>query len=174
MASHYQLCESAESFESQAAPHMADLYRAASSMLGNRTDAEDIVQETYLQAWKSCKRFTPGTDLRAWLFGIMFNVIRHHRRKSYKFKLVDAADEKLEETVVYQPPIPQDLTDPDVLAAFQKIPEQYREVVLLCDVYEFSYKEIQQSLGIPAGTVMSRLNRGRKLLRSLLGGLAPG
>lgn len=160
------------SFESVAMPHMNDLYRAASSMLGNRTEAEDIVQETYLQAWKSFHRFTPGTNCRAWLFKILFHVIQHHRRKWFKFKFADGGEEILEQTMQYEPPVRQDLSDEDVLAAFREIPQAYREVVLLSDVYEFSYKEIHETLDIPIGTVMSRLSRGRQLLRTRLADLA--
>lgn len=160
-------------FEAAALPHMNDLYRAASSILRNQTEAEDVVQETFLQAWKSYHRFEAGTNCRAWLFKIMFHVIDHHRRKWYRFNLVKDEDVNLEELLVYEPPVAEDLSDADVLAAFKEIPEQYREVVVLSDVYEFSYKEIQETLGIPAGTVMSRLSRGRQLLRDQLGKLAP-
>ena len=154
-----------ESFESIAMPHMNDLYRAASSMLRNRTEAEDTVQEAYLQAWKSFHRFTPGTNCRAWLFKILFHVIQHHRRKWFKFGLAKDDDDNLEARLVYEPPVAQDLSDEDVLAAFQKVPQVYREVVPLSDVYDFSYKEIHETLGIPLGTVMSRLSRGRQMLR---------
>jgi RNA polymerase sigma-70 factor, ECF subfamily len=162
-----------EDFESLTLPHMNDLFRAASSMLGSQLEAEDVVQEAYLQAWKSFHRFTPGTNCRAWLFKILFHVIQHHRRKWFKFKFVADGEEMMEQTLAYEPSISQDISDEEVLVAFQKIPSQYREVVLLSDVYEFSYKEIQETLGIPAGTVMSRLSRGRQLLRVHLSGFAP-
>lgn len=161
-----------EGFEAEAMPHMDELFRAASSMLRSRTEAEDVVQETYLQAWRSFHRFTPGTNCRAWLFKILFHVIQHQRRKWFKFKFTDEGEMTLEQTLVYEPPVPQDLSDEDVLAAFRKIPEAYREVVFLSDVYEFSYKEIQQTLNIPIGTVMSRLSRGRQLLRTHLADIA--
>lgn len=155
-------------FESVALPHLRELFGAASHMIGNRVQAEDIVQETYLQAWKSFDRFELGTNCRAWLFKILFHVIQHHRRKSFRLRLVLDEDELFEQTLIYEPPVPEDLTDDEVLAAFHKLPEQYREVVLLSDVYEFKYKEIQKALGIPQGTVMSRLSRGRQLLRQHL------
>jgi RNA polymerase sigma-70 factor (ECF subfamily) len=161
-----------EGFEAEAMPHMDDLFRAASSMLRSRTEAEDVVQETYLQAWKSFHRFTPGTNCRAWLFKILFHVIQHQRRKWFKFRFINDGEELLEHTLTYEPPVSQDLRDEDVLAAFRKIPEAYREVVLLSDVYEFSYKEIQETLNIPIGTVMSRLSRGRHLLRTQLADVA--
>ena len=84
-----------------------------------------------MQAWKSFDRFEPGTNCRAWLFKILFHVIQHHRRKSFRLKLTDEGDEIFGQTLVYEPPVPQELTDEDVRAAFQKLPEQYREVVLL-------------------------------------------
>jgi RNA polymerase sigma-70 factor (ECF subfamily) len=152
-------------------PHIDALYRTAARVVGDRTEAEDLVQETYLQAWKSFHRFEPGTNCRAWLFKILFHVIQHHRRKWYSSR-GNETDELLEQTVAYEPPVSQHLTDEDVLAALEKIPQQYRDVVLLADVEEFSYKEVAATLKIPVGTVMSRLSRGRKLLRSELAGLA--
>ena len=163
-----------QSFESAAMPHMNDLFRAASSMLGNRTEAEDIVQEAYLQAWKSFHRFEPGTNCRAWLFKILFHVIQHHRRRWFKFKFVADGEEVMENTLVYEPPVTEHLSDEDVLAAFRKLPEKFAEVVLLSDVYEFTYKEIQETLDIPIGTVMSRLSRGRQMLRVQLSDMAEG
>src|ERR1041385_7897656 len=118
-----------EIFEETALPYLNDLFRAASRSLGNRNEAEDLVQETYLQAWKSFDRFELGTNCRAWLFKILFNVIQHHRRKTFRVKLTDEGDDVFEQTLVYEPPVKQDLTDEDVLAALQRIPEQYREVV---------------------------------------------
>ena len=160
-------------FEEAALPHLDDLYRAASHIIGNRTEAEDLVQETYLQAWKSFDRFEMGTNCRAWLFKILFHVIQHHRRKWFRIKLTGEGDEIFEQTLVYEPPVPQDLTDEEILESFQKIPQQYREVVLLSDVYDFTYKEIGETLGIPQGTVMSRLSRGRRQLRAQLTKSAP-
>jgi RNA polymerase sigma-70 factor (ECF subfamily) len=159
---------SAEEFETAALPHLNDLFRTARHVIGDGAQAEDLVQETYLQAWKSFHRFEAGTNCRAWLFKILFHVISHHRRKWYKWSRTAAEDDTLEQTLPYEPPIPQQLTDEDVLSAFERIPSQYREVVLLADVEEFSYKEVAETLNIPLGTVMSRLSRGRKLLREQL------
>ena len=162
-----------EEFESAALPHINDLFRTAVRVIGNRAAAEDLVQEAYLQAWKSFHRFEPGTNCRAWLFKILFHVIHHHRRKWYNSKLVQESEElELQDTVAYEPPVPQHLSDEDVLAALEKIPVKYRDVVLLADVQEFSYKEVASTLGVPVGTVMSRLSRGRKLLRTELTGFA--
>lgn len=164
-----------EEFESAALPHMNDLYRTAARVIGNRGEAEDLVQETYLQAWKSFHRFEPGTNCRAWLFKILFHLIQHQRRKWYNSKIVRESDDLLlQDTVAYEPPAPEHLRDKDILAALDKIPVQYREVVLLADVQEFSYKEVAATLGVPVGTVMSRLSRGRKLLRADLSGIAEG
>lgn len=172
MKSNADDLKTVEGFEAEAMPHLNNLFRAAASMLKNRTEAEDVVQETYLQAWKSFHRFEPDTNCRAWLFKILFHVIQHQRRKWFNFRFADEGEELLEQTLAYEPPISQDLNDEEVLAAFRQIPEAYREVVLLSDVYEFSYKEIQQTLGIPIGTVMSRLSRGRQLLRTQLAEVA--
>lgn len=156
-----------EDFERAAMPHMDDLFRTARRVLGNQSEAEDVVQETFLQAWKSFGRFELGTNCRAWLYKIMFHVIQHHRRKQFSFNLRKTRDEgvELETTLVYEPPVPQQLTDQDVIAAFDRMPAQYREVLILADVQDFSYREVAETLNIPQGTVMSRLNRGRKLLR---------
>ena len=154
-------------FEAEALPHLDALYRAAASILHSRSEAEDAVQEAYLQALKSFHRFTPGTNCRAWLFRILFHVISHQRRKWFG-RMVFAEREELEQTAVYVEPVAEQITDDEVIQAFRKLPQQFAEVVMLADVQEFSYKEIQETLGIPAGTVMSRLSRGRELLRTHL------
>lgn len=164
MASHAEMSESLETFEALALPHTSDLFRAAASMLGNRTEAEDAVQEAFLQAWKSFDRFTPGTNCRAWLFKILFHTVSHHRRK-WLGRLVNQDPQSMEDRLADKPPVPDHLTDKGVLSAFRRIPPKYAEVVMLADVHEFTYKEIQDTLGIPIGTVMSRLNRGREALR---------
>ena len=154
-------------FEAEALPHLDDLYRAAASILRSQDEAEDAVQEAYLQALKSFHRYTPGTNCRAWLFRILFHVISHQRRKWYG-RFVFSEREDLEQTAVYTPPISEHLTDDEMIAAFRRLPQQFAEVVMLADVQEFSYKEIHDTLGIPIGTVMSRLSRGRQLLRAQL------
>jgi RNA polymerase sigma-70 factor, ECF subfamily len=160
-----------DEFEAAAMPHMNNLYAAARRILGSRTDAEDVVQETYLQAWKSFHRFD-GANIRAWMYKIMFHTIHHHRRKAYRLALVNEGEEYIFDQLAYEPPVPQELSDEEVLAALDRVPEHFRAVILLADVQEFSYKEIAEALGIPIGTVMSRLNRGRKLLRVMLDGVA--
>jgi RNA polymerase sigma-70 factor (ECF subfamily) len=133
-------------------------------MLGNRAEAEDAVQEAYLQAWKSFDRFNPGTNCRAWLFKILFHTVSHHRRK-WLGRRVEQDPQTMEDTLAAKPAVPEHLTDEGVLSAFRKIPAKYAEVVMLADVHEFTYKEIQDTLEIPIGTVMSRLSRGREALR---------
>jgi len=155
-------------FETVALPHLNDLYRAARHTLGNQTEAEDVVQEAFLQAWKSFQRFTPGTNCCAWLFKILFHVIQHHRRKNWRLQTLGEQEEFLLETLPYEAPLAQRLTDEDVLAALNRVPEHFRAVIVLADVEEFAYKEIAQILNVPIGTVMSRLNRGRKMLRQEL------
>lgn len=161
-----------EDFEAEAIPHLSDLYRTARRMVGSVMEAEDIVQDVFLQAWKSFDRFTLGTNCRAWLYTILFNKLRHHNRSLYRSKVVAGADEFLEEVAVYEPPIPETIGDEEILKALDRVPDVYREAVLMADVEEFAYREIADILDIPIGTVMSRINRGRKLLRIELADVA--
>ena len=159
-------------FEAEAMPHLNDIYRTATRLLGDRARAEDVAQEVYLQAWKSFHRFEPGTNCRAWLFKILFHCVNHHRRKWFRFPLLKETEEFLESNLIAPAEIPQTLTDEDILAALDRIPADFRSVVLLVDVEEFAYKEASEILGVPIGTVMSRLSRGRKLLREQLAEVA--
>src|SRR5438876_10653588 len=152
-----------EDFEAAAMPHLNDLFRTAYRVIGDRAEAEDLVQEAYLQAWKSFHRFEVGTNCRAWLFKILFHVIHHHRRNWVSSNSLKQSEELLESVLTYEPPIPENLTDEDVLDALAKVPPDFQEVLLLTDVQEFSYKEVAETLQIPLGTVMSRLSRGRKI-----------
>ena len=163
--------ESAE-FEAAAVPHLNDLYRTAVHLVRDRTEAQDLIQNVYLQAWKSFHRFQPGTNCRAWLFTFLFNEIRHYRRRWFTNRMVPEGEQSLEETVAYEPPIPEQILDEDILNALDAIAPEFREVVLMADVHEFAYKEIAEVLNIPVGTVMSRLSRGRKHLRVKLAGYA--
>ena len=151
---------------------MHELYRTAVRLLGDGAKAEDVVQETYLQAWKSFARFTPGTNCRAWLFKILVNTIHHHRRNWFNLRRVADSDEILERTAVCTGPVPERIARAEILRALTSLPADYRAAVLLADVDEFSYKEIAGILNVPLGTVMSRLSRGRKLLREQLSELA--
>ena len=159
-------------FESLALPHHKAMFQSARSLMANTAAAEDVVMETYLQAWKAFSRFQPGTNCRAWLFAILFNVIRHERRKwTFRFHFFEKK-EVLEQTLPAAAPVSEFLEDREILAALREIPQVYSEVVVLSDVQEFSYKEIQEALNIPIGTVMSRLSRGRQLLRAKLASTA--
>jgi len=155
-----------ERFEAVALLHMQELYRTAAAMLRDRNQAHDVVQETYLRAWKAFSSFTPGTNCRAWLFKILFREISHHRRNWFN-RFQFCGPEALE-LLVYKAPLSEDLTDEEILSALKKLPARYVEVVLLSDVHDFTYKEIADTLNIPIGTVMSRLSRGRSLMRSYL------
>ncbi len=162
-----------EDFEAVAMPHLADLYRSASLLLQNSSEAEDLVQEVYLEAWKSFHRFERGTNCRAWLFKILFHRLHHLRRRLIKASKLEAfANPADQDNLVAEPPVPQEIRDDDILAALARLPSDFREVVLMADIQEFSYKEIAETLKIPLGTVMSRLSRGRRLLRQELAEVA--
>jgi RNA polymerase sigma-70 factor, ECF subfamily len=161
-----------DEFEAVALPHLNDLYRTATRLLGSPGAADDVVQDVYLQAWKSFSRFEPGTNCRAWLYKILFHSLNHYRRKWLNIRMVKESEEILEHTVAGGPPIPEQITDEEMVAALAQVPEDFRAVVLLVDVEEFSYKEAAGVLNVPIGTVMSRLSRGRRLLREKLADLA--
>jgi RNA polymerase sigma-70 factor (ECF subfamily) len=155
-------------FEAEALPNLADIFRTAMRLAGDRSRAEDLTQEVFLEAWKSYHRFEAGTNCRAWLFKILFHCWNHQRRKWLRFPLLRDSEELIETNLAYSPPVPSHLTDEEILAALDRIPADFRAVVLLVDVEEFSYKETASILEVPAGTVMSRLSRARRLLRSEL------
>ena len=161
-----------DEFETVALPHLHELYRMAARLLGDGAKAEDVVQETYLQAWKSFARFEPGTNCRAWLFKILTNTIHHDRRGWFNLRRVKESEEVLSQAAVPAAPVPEGIAQREILRALDLLPADYRAAVLLADVEEFSYKEISGLLHVPIGTVMSRLSRGRKLLREQLGELA--
>lgn len=162
-----------EVFEMEAMQHVDDLYRTAKRLTRNETDADDLVQETYMQAWRSFASYELGTNCRAWLYKILFNKYDHLRRKQYtQSKYFQEADELVFELSAATPSVPEFLTDREVIDALDRLPEHYRSVVLLADVHEFDYKEVAQILDIPIGTVMSRLNRARTQLKKSLAGVA--
>ncbi len=155
-------------FEAEALPHVDRLFRLAMWFEGNRSEAEDLVQETMMQALQSFHRFRPGTNCRAWLGTILQHVRSNRRRARFRSPLVEDPDDRIGQTIPFVPPLPQQLTDDDILDALRKIPAPFQEVVVLCDVEELTYREIAEALNIPMGTVMSRLHRARALLRSEL------
>jgi RNA polymerase sigma-70 factor (ECF subfamily) len=125
-----------------------------------------------LRAWRSFGRFERGTNCRAWLFKILFHCVSHERRRWFRFPMLKEAEDFLEANLVAPEPIPENLTDQQILEALDAIPVEFRAAILLVDVEEFAYKEAAYILAVPIGTVMSRLSRGRKLLRERLGTVA--
>lgn len=167
-------------FERQALPFLDSLYNTAYRLARNAEDAEDLVQETYLKAYRSFGQFTPGTNLKAWLFKILKNTfINEYRRRQNVPPEGDfaAIEEGFESQVradaVGQIKNPEEVAletalDEDVQRALDVLPPDYRMAVVLADLEGFSYREIADILEIPVGTVMSRLYRGRKLLEESL------
>ena len=149
-------------------PHADRLFRLAMWLERDRAAAEDLVQDTMIQALTSFHRYTPGTNCRAWLVTILQNIRSNRRRATRRLPLVEDADDRIAETVAFVPAVPADITDEDFLIALRGIPEHHQNIILLCDVEELTYKEIATALKIPIGTVMSRLHRGRAMLRQQL------
>ncbi|HUL72257.1 MAG TPA: sigma-70 family RNA polymerase sigma factor [Vicinamibacterales bacterium] len=155
-------------FEGEVLPHADRLFRLAMWLERNRADAEDVVQETMIQAMRSFHRYQPGTNCRAWLITILQRIVSNRRRARGRSMVVDDPDDRIAHTVPFVPPVPQALTDELVLGTLRRLPTAYQEVIVLCDVEDLSYKEAAEALSIPIGTVMSRLHRGRAQLRTEL------
>ena len=167
-------------FERDAMQYLDQLYGAAMRMTRNPADAEDLVQETYMKAFAAFESFTDGTNLKAWLFRILtntyINIYRKKQRQPYQSGTDDLTDWQLHEAESHdsrglrsaEAEALDRLADADVVEALAKVPEDFRMAVYLADVEGFSYKEIAEIMDTPVGTVMSRLHRGRKLLRELL------
>src|SRR5205809_3144158 len=155
-------------FEAEAMPHVDRLFRHAMWLERNREEAEDLVQETLVQALQSFHRFTPGTNCRAWLVSILQHVRSNRQRKRRRVVIDSEVDEQIANVVPFVPPIPDQVTDQDMLLALQQLPQEHQEVILLCDVEDLTYKESAAAIDVPIGTVMSRLHRGRALLRAEL------
>jgi RNA polymerase sigma-70 factor (ECF subfamily) len=170
MLTHTQqdTAEAWAAFETEALPHADRLFRLAMWLERNRAEAEDLVQDTLIQALRSFHRYKAGTNCRAWLVTILHHVRSNRRRASGRLAVVADVDDRITSATAFVPPVPEHLTDEDLLAALRALPEQYQQAIVLCDVEEMSYKEIAEALDIPLGTVMSRLHRGRALLRAQL------
>jgi len=153
-------------------PYLPDLFRLAMWLVRERAEAEDLVQETFTQALQSFHRYEKGTNCRAWLVTIMYHTNSKRRRAGSRLQLVYDSEERIAETVAYEAPTPQEITEEEVLRALRRLPPQYQGVVVLADVEDMAYQEIADALAIPVGTVMSRLHRGRKMLRAELAGYA--
>jgi RNA polymerase sigma-70 factor (ECF subfamily) len=162
-----------EEFDRSALVHVAELLRVAARLCGSAEAAEDLVQETYLQAWRSFHRFEAGTNCRAWLYKILLFTYSGQRRKRARQPFLVELDAAGESALLTDTPTPDTLTAEAVKAAFDRLAEPFRTLVLLVDVEELSYREAADALSIPIGTVMSRLSRGRRLLRLELAHHAP-
>jgi RNA polymerase sigma-70 factor (ECF subfamily) len=156
-------------FESDALGHLDSLYGTALRLTRNEADAQDLVQDTYVKAFKSAKQFKPGTNLKAWLFTILHNTFRNRRRDSGRDP-VEVDSDRVELVAPADPAATpeermlRDVMGPDLQEALDALPEAFRDAVWLRDVEEFAYAEIAEMLGVAVGTVMSRISRGRRML----------
>jgi RNA polymerase sigma-70 factor, ECF subfamily len=171
-------------FEADALSSVDSLYRTALRLTRSPADAEDLVQDTYLKAFRAADSFRPGTNLRAWLFTILHNTARNRARDRARDTV--AIDSETVEQAAEQPTASRNGTvatpetllidealTPELQAAVDQLPDAFRQAVWLRDVEEFTYAEIAEMLGIPVGTVMSRISRGRRLLFERLKHLNP-
>jgi RNA polymerase sigma-70 factor, ECF subfamily len=161
------------SFEELAMPLFAKLYNFAHWLTQDRTEAEDLVQETYMKALKGFASFQPGTNFCAWMYKILRNTFLTSRTglKTSITVSLDDEEDPVDEPATTETPESVLLARVDqqaVESALEEVPVKFREIILLCDVAELSYQEIADTLGIPIGTVMSRLSRARRAMRELL------
>ncbi|MDL1894079.1 sigma-70 family RNA polymerase sigma factor [Sphingobacteriales bacterium CHB3] len=165
-------------FQGEALPHMDFLYNYALRMTFNAADAEDLVQETFLKAFRFWDSYEKGTNIRAWLFRIMKNAFINRYRKEKKEpetveyqeveNFYNSVRESAVETSDLQESVFKNLLEDEVAVAIAELPEDFRTVVILCDIEELTYEEVAEFIDCPIGTVRSRLHRGRKLLRARL------
>ena len=169
-----------ERFERDALAFMPNLYSAALRLTRNPSDAEDLVQETFLRAYRAFASFQEGTNLRAWLYRILTNSFINTYRKKQREPVVVEGPDDIDEWYLFdrlgsrsveasaESEVLERLPDTDVQRALEALPEGFRMAVLLADVEGFSYKEIAEIMDVPIGTVMSRLHRGRRALEKAL------
>ncbi len=165
-------------FEKEALPHMKILYNYASRMTGNGEDADDLLQDTYMRAFRFFHKFEKGTNCKAWLFRIMKNCyINKYRKTKKEPSKVDYEDvQNFYDSIRDEVMDPNDLEhkvfsnllDDDLMGALNSLQDDYKTVVILCDLEGLSYEEIAEFLDVPIGTVRSRLHRGRKILQKKL------
>jgi RNA polymerase sigma-70 factor (ECF subfamily) len=161
-----------EDFDREAWPHFREITRAALRLTRRPAEAEDLASEVFLQAWKSFGKFERGTNGRAWLYKILWNVNQQRSRKKIPFTLGAEGEALLAETLAAEEPTPTEIKDEEVSAALDAISPEHKQILLLSDVEEFTYKEIATILRVPIGTVMSRLSRARAALREKVRGTA--
>jgi RNA polymerase sigma-70 factor (ECF subfamily) len=166
-------------FEEEALGFADQVYRVARRLVGSREEAEDLVQETYARAFRSWKSFTPGTNMRAWLLRILTNLNLDRGRRVQRTPDIQPLEEgdyylanKMAETngehALEEERVVERLSQDSIVHALSSLPHDFRDVVVLVDIGEFSYADAAQILDIPIGTVMSRLHRGRRLLKQEL------
>ena len=182
MAEAAQLtAEDRKRFEEDALPLLDSLYAGALRMTRNPADAEDLVQDTMVRAYRAFNRFEPGTNLKAWLFRIMtnayINTYRKKQREPQKVSQDDVQEFDLYQELKNRDPnyeatpetlVLDSLVDSDIIEAIDELPDQFRMAVVLSDIEGFSYAEMAEIMDVPMGTVMSRLHRGRKALQKRL------
>jgi RNA polymerase sigma-70 factor (ECF subfamily) len=166
-------------FEEEALGFADQVYRVARRLVGTREEAEDLVQETYARAFRSWKSFTPGTNMRAWLLRILTNLNLDRGRRIQRTPDIQPLEEgdyylanKMAETngeqALEEERVVERLSQDSIVQALSSLQHDFRDVVVLVDIGEFSYADAAQILDIPIGTVMSRLHRGRRLLKQEL------
>lgn len=164
------------SFEDLALPCMARLYNFACWLTQDRTLAEDLVQETYMKALKGFSSYRQGTNFRAWIYRILRNTFLTSKT-GLRMASLDAEEDEIAEPSTAETPesiLVSRYEQDAIRTALAGLPVNFREIILLCDVEEMSYHEIATTLGIPIGTVMSRLSRARKAMRQMLAGSRKG
>jgi len=167
-------------FEREAMPHLNALYAGALRLTRSESDAEDLVQETFMKAFRAFDQFEPGTNCKAWLFRIQTNTfINKYRRKVKEREILEGKERTAAEHYLVHPQSKGHTLDPEntlvdrflsdeVLSALENVPTDFRVVVELSDIQGLAYKDIADAIGIPVGTVMSRLFRGRRILQEQL------
>jgi RNA polymerase sigma-70 factor (ECF subfamily) len=172
-------------FEEEALDLADQVYRVARRLVSTREEAEDLMQETYARAFRAWRSYTPGTNLRAWLLRILTNLNIDRGRKVQRspdlqpleegdYYLYNRLEESGREPNADQDRVDERLSQDDVVAALSAVPHDFRDVVVLVDIGDFSYADAAQILEIPIGTVMSRLHRGRRILKRELADEAVG
>jgi len=172
-------------FEEEALALADQVYRVARRFVATREEAEDLVQDTYARAFRSWHSFTPGTNLRAWLLRILTNLNVDRGRRLQRrpdetpleetdYYLANKVAEAAGEQVLDQDRVVERLSQDSIVSALSSLPDDFRDVVVLVDIGDFSYADAAQILDIPTGTVMSRLHRGRRLLKAKLAEVAAG